>query len=265
MNFTYKLLSNPKNRNYLFDLVFQKARAGLRVEASRGYLGVLWWIIEPLMYMSVFYVVFAHIFKRGDENFILFLLTGLIVWKWFLSTINTGAASLMANVGLMNQVYLPKIVFPLTAVAIATFKFLIIASLFFIFVQFTPIKPSLNWLLLPLIVITQLYFNISIACFFSAIMPFIPDLRVILDNLLMMLLFASGIFFDLATFPDRIQKYLMFNPVALLIHMYRELLLKGISPNGYQFLYIILLSSLLLSVAIVILNRFDREYPKIIH
>ena len=52
--------SRGRNYRYFIDLVLQKARAGLRAEASRGYLGVLWWVIEPVIYMGVFYTVFAH-------------------------------------------------------------------------------------------------------------------------------------------------------------------------------------------------------------
>ena len=108
------IYSNHRGWHYLTDLIIQKARAGLRAEASRGYLGVLWWVIEPVMYMSVFYVAFAHLLKRGDENFVIFLLVGLIVWKWFHATLSTGGNSLMVSAGLMNQIYVPKIIFPLT-------------------------------------------------------------------------------------------------------------------------------------------------------
>jgi lipopolysaccharide transport system permease protein len=183
--------------------VLQKARAGLRAEASRGYLGVLWWVIEPVMYMGVFYIAFAHLLNRGDEKFVFFLLTGLIVWKWFHATLNTGAISLMANAGLMNQVYLPKIVFPLTQIAINTFKFLIILTLFLVFLLFTPTRVTLAWSLLPLVILTQLLLIVAVTSLLAAIMPFFPDLRVILDNILMMLLFISGVFFDIAGCPPQ--------------------------------------------------------------
>jgi lipopolysaccharide transport system permease protein len=124
---TIKFNVHPQKKiRYLIDLISQEAMAGLRAEASRAYLGVLWWVIEPVMYMGVFYFVFAHLYQRGDENYVMFILIGLIVWKWFQATLNTGASSLMNNAGLMNLVYLPKIVFPLANIAVNTFKFLII-------------------------------------------------------------------------------------------------------------------------------------------
>ena len=246
-------------------MVLQKAKAGLRAEASRGYLGVLWWVIEPVMYMGVFYIAFAHLLRRGDENYVLFLLTGLIVWKWFHATVNTGSNSLMANVGLMNQVYLPKIVFPLTNIATNTFKFLIIGSLFLIFLQFTSVKPSLTWIFIPILVLTQLLLIIAVTCLLAAIIPFFPDLRVILDNVLMMLLFLSGVFFDVSNMPAAVKGYLMLNPMAVLIVMYRDLIIKGIPPEWLQLALIILFSITVLMTAVWLFRRFERVYPKIIY
>jgi lipopolysaccharide transport system permease protein len=265
MEVNHVLFSRQRNWWNFVDLVLQKARAGLRAEASRGYLGVLWWVIEPVMYMGIFYIVFAHLFHRGDENYIMFLLSGLIVWKWFHATVTTGSNSLIANAGLMNQVYLPKIVFPLTAIAINTFKFLIILILFLTFLQFTSTKPSLTWILLPVLILTQLLLIVSVVSLLAAVMPFFPDLKVILDNIMMMLLFLSGIFFDIAGLPLSIQRYLYLNPMAELINMYRKLLLKGVPPDWGQIFLVISFSFTVMILSGWLFHRFDRVYPKIIH
>ena len=249
---------------HLMELVIQKSIAGLRAEASRGYLGVLWWVIEPVTYMTIFYFAFAHLFHRGDENFIMFLLTGLITWKWFATTFNTGANSLIANVGLMNQVYLPKIIFPLTGIAINTFKFLIILIILIIILQFTSAKVTWAWTLLPVLVLSQLLMIVAVTSLLAAIMPFFPDLRVILDNILMMIFFLSGIFFDISRLPDSVQGYFWLNPMALLVTMYRKLLLDGVPPDLEQLLLITSSSLAILVLAVWLFRRFDRIYPKII-
>ena len=263
---TIGLKEHPqRNLRYFIDLVTQEARAGLRVEASRGYLGMLWWVIEPTIYMGIFYLVFARLFKRGDENYVLFLLTGLIVWKWFYATINSGSNSLMANANLMNLVYLPKIIFPLTSITINTFKFLVIMIIFLIFLQFSSITPSLTWFYLPLLILTQLLLIIGMASLLAAIMPFFPDLKVIMDNILLMILFISGIFFDISKFPASTQQLLYLNPIATLINMYRNLLLRSLKPDLSQILYVILISFSVLVIAVWLLYCYDRIYPKIIH
>jgi lipopolysaccharide transport system permease protein len=258
-------LPERKKKRYFIDLILQNAKAGLRAEASRGYLGVLWWVIEPVMYMGIFYIVFAHFLNRGDKGFVLFLLTGLIVWKWFHACIITGSSSLMANAGLMNQVYLPKIVFPLTSIAINTFKFFIILVLFLIFIQFTSVAPSWQWMLLPILILTQLCLIVAVTCLLAAIFPFFPDLRVILDNIMVMFFFLSGIFFNIENLSSSIRSYLLLNPMAALISMYRMLLLEGCPPDWQSVLLVLLFSFSALLLAIMLFRRFDRVYPKIIY
>lgn len=248
----------------LVDLVLQQARAGLRAEASRGYLGVLWWVIEPIMYMSVFYIAFAHILNRGDKSFVVFLLTGLIVWKWFHSTLNTGSNSLLANANLMNQVYVPKIVFPLTNIAVNTFKFIIILILLLVFLQFASSGINWAWLLLPILIFTQLFLIVAVTCLFAAVMPFFPDLRIIIDNVLMMMLFVSGIIYDIGKLPENLQEILMLNPMAILIGMYRNVLIEGIPMNWLHLVSILAFSALIMTIAAYIFHRFDKTYPKIV-
>ena len=250
---------------YFYDLVIQNAKAGLRAEASRGFLGMLWWVIEPVMYMGVFYTVFAHLYQRGNENYVWFLLTGLTAWKWFHATVNTGASSLIAGAGLMNQVYLPKIVFPLTNIVVNAFKFLFILILLLIFLQFTGNKSSWPWVLLPILVLVQLLLTTAITCFLAAIMPFFPDMKVILNNILTMLFFLSGIVFDIRTLPASVQKYLMLNPMAAIITNYRFLLLNGVPPDWLQLFMIMLFSFVILLLSIWLFRRYDCLYPKIIY
>ena len=250
---------------YYFELVLQKAKADLRTEAARGYLGVLWWIIEPIMYMGAFYIVFAHLYRRGDDSFVMFLLTGLIAWKWFHSTVSVGSNSLMVNVNLMNHVYLPKIVFPLTTITVNTIKFLIILSLFLLFLQFGAEKASWDWILLPGIIFVQLLLIVAVTSFFSAIVPFFPDFRVILENVLLMLFFLSGVFFDITTLPAQAQKYLYLNPMAVLIANYRKVLLQGVTPDWQGLMLVILFSLLVLCLSVWLFRRYDRIYPKVIY
>ncbi|MEM1412169.1 MAG: ABC transporter permease, partial [Pseudomonadota bacterium] len=95
-----------------FDLVVYRGVADMRAEANRSYLGILWWVIEPILYLLVFYLVFDLGLRRGGEHFAATLLTGLVVWKWFDASVRSAAMVLPENRGLMRQVYLPKLLLP---------------------------------------------------------------------------------------------------------------------------------------------------------
>lgn len=257
------MLKFQRSFKYYVDLVFQQSKAALRVEASRGYLGVLWWIIEPIMYMLIFYMAFAHFFHRGNVDYIMELLIGLVSWKWFVSTVVMGSNSLMANANLMNQVYLPKIIFPITTVVVNTFKFLIILILLLLFLQFSSKTISWTWAILPVIISLQLMLIMSLTCLFSAVMPFFPDFRIILENIMLMFFFISGVFVDISTLPLKLQKYLYLNPMATLISMYRKILLHKELPNSQGLVFIFIFSLILFSLSLVLFYKYDRIYPKI--
>ncbi len=83
-----------------WDLLFYKALADLRSEARRYYIAYLWWVIEPVLEMLVFYLVFAGLLKRGGPNFVQFLLVGLVVWKWFEITVKHCGFAIINSSGL---------------------------------------------------------------------------------------------------------------------------------------------------------------------
>ena len=134
------------------DIILFKTWADLRAEASRAYIGFLWWFIEPILYMATFYLLFGLGLRYGGENFVYFLLCGLVPWKWFSSTISNGSRAIEANAGVIHQVYLPKYILPSITVMINTVKFSIILPLLLVFLIISDLPPTIHWLgLLPVI------------------------------------------------------------------------------------------------------------------
>lgn len=249
---------------HYLDLILYKTVADLRAEANRGYLGMLWWVIEPIMYMFVFYVVFTTIELTSGSNFVTFLLCGLVFWKWFASTVTHSANSIVSNVGLIRQVYLPKVIFPVIVIFTNSFKFSIILIIFLLFLILAEGSVSITWLSLPVLLFVQLLLISSIGIMLAAIIPFVPDLNLIIDNILMMLFFLSGIFFDISTMPEQTQFYLHMNPMAIMIENYRIVLLGGNWPDWSLLGIVTLFSSMGILVSVTIIHRFDRVYPKAI-
>ena len=248
---------------HYIELVWYKTYADLRVEVSRGYLGSLWWVLEPVLYMIVFYVVFGIVFQRGGEDYVAFLLVGLTAWRWFDNTIKLGASSLIINQGLIRQVYVPKIVFPTVIVVTNTVKFLVVLAVLLVFLIFYGMLPGSTWLILPVLLCMQLMFIVAVAWLISAIVPFLPDIRVIIDSGLTLLFFMSGIFFDLQSLPSQLADYLRLNPMAILIESYRKVLIDGVSPDWNILAAVAVLSVIILIVSFRLHLRLDRKFAKI--
>lgn len=249
---------------HYIETIWFRAIAELRAEAARFYLGFLWWVFEPVMYMSAFYIVFGVIFERGGEGYVAFLLCGLVVWKWFGSTVTACSGSIAANAGLMQQVYLPKYIFPAIVVVTNSIKFSVVFFLLLIFLVIYGYPPSVTWLSLPLIIMLQLLLISAIGGLVASFTPFMPDFRLLLDNLIMLFFFLSGVFFDISKVAGDLQYLLKLNPMAVLIESYRTVLVDGGWPDFAYLAVVFVLSTGGVLLAAKLLVRYDRTYPKVL-
>ncbi len=249
--------------NYL-DIILYKTWADLRSEASRAYIGFLWWFIEPVLYMGAFYLLFGLGLRMGGDNFVHFLLCGLVPWKWFSSSVSSGSRSIAANTGLINQVYLPKYILPTIVVLTNLAKFLVILPVLVVVLLVGGEDISVHWFALILLILLQFFLIWSLACFTSAIVPFVPDLKYLIENGLLLLMFLSGVFFDINRLDGDIAVALSYNPVALLIQAYRDVLLANQWPSVSTLVYVGGFSIVPAALSWWLFSRLDKKFVKVI-
>ena len=258
-------LSTPAQSKPLrWDLIFYKAASSLQSETSKSRLGVVWWVLDPIMYMAVFYVVFELVFERGGPGFIVKLLVALVVWRWFDNSVKGCANSLVTGIGLMRQVYVSKFLFPLAAFISQTIKFLVVVAILLGFLLMYGIELSFSWLGLLPVLLTQGVFIIGLGLCLSAIIPFIPDLKTVIDYIIQIGFFLSGVFYDISRIPDYLQPYFKLNPMATIIEQSRQVLLFQQAPDWVALGWIVLVGCLLIGLGSYLLLRFDRDYPNLI-
>ena len=244
------------------ELIVYKAYVDMKAEGARSYLGLLWWLVEPVLYLFAFYILFVLILGRGGPEFVPMFLCGAIVWKWFDSGLKGSALAILGQYGLMQQVYVPKYVFPSISVLASCLRFAPVFLIFLVFLLLYGIPPKATWLAVPLILAVQLCLILSCALLIGAITPFLPDLRLVMDNGMLFLFFVSGVFFDINTVQEPLRGYLLLNPMAGLIQEYRHVLISGIWPD-LQRLGAILLASLAIGAAgLALLRHWDDRYAK---
>ena len=135
--------------------IFHRVKSELRADVTRNYLSYFWWILEPCLMIAVFYVVFVKLFERGGEGFVSFLLLGVTAWIWFSGTVLKSAQTIRRATGLTLQVYVPKYVFPLSAVLFGVFKHIFV-MLVLLGLLIALEDPSWNWLYYLLVFAVQL-------------------------------------------------------------------------------------------------------------
>jgi lipopolysaccharide transport system permease protein len=144
-----------------------------------------------------------------------------------------------------------------------TAKFLIVLCLLLGFLLLYGVTPTLAWASLPLVLAIQFCLVLGAGSSVAAVVPFVPDLKILINNGLTLLMFLSGIFYSISDAPPSVQPLFLMNPMAALIDTYRQILIEGVWPDWGSLLIVALISAALLSIASFGLRRFDRLYPKL--
>jgi len=247
------------------ELVLFGVYTDLRTEVARRFLGFFWWILEPIMYMGVFYVVFGLGMRQGGPDYVPFLLCGMVAWKWFDGSVRQAGVSIIGNSGLIQQIFVPKYTFGLIQILTNSFKFLVVLILLLVFLLVTGHRPSRHWIALFPLLLTQLYLITATGLLLAAVIPFAHDLKQVIDNLLMLMMFMSGIFFSVESMPEGMRSWIVLNPMVGVIEAYRDVLMRNTWPDWSELRYVLLVSTPMLALAAFLLRRYERQYPKLIY
>ncbi len=244
--------------------------AGLKAEISRTYLGVAWWLLEPTFSALTMYVVFgfllantASVAATNKAAFFPFLLVGTFAWQWFHNSVMLSANSIILKSGVMQQVYLPKAVFPLVSVLNGTWKFICTFTVMTVALWLLGYPPSPAYLALPVIFLAQLALNVAVGMPISAWIPYFRDGTAVVAALLGFIGMASGIFFRPAQVPPAYAPIVNYNPVANLLTAYRAILLDRQWPDWWALGRVALIATVMLAAGVALMRRFDLKLPKV--
>jgi len=257
----------PPGRREHFDrylrLVVYKTYAELKAESERTYVGFAWWIAEPVISMAVYYVVFETILDRGTEDYAVFLFVGLVPWRWLQTTITHGASAILGERSLMQQVFLPKILLTWTAILADSFKFVVVFALLLLALPAFGYPPSAAWAWLPVILAAQFLLITGVTTLVAALTPFLPDLRIVLENVVRLWFFLSGVFYSVDVVGAELEPYLQLNPMTVILEAYRDVLLHARAPDSVPLFAVGAASAVACVLGMAVTRRFDYEYPKL--
>lgn len=225
-------------RNLLRNLVIRD----LKVRYKHSVLGILWSLLNPLLMMIVFTVVFTWFWPNNRvSKFPAFLLTGLLPWNLFRDALMAGSNSIVGKGHLVKKVYFPREVLPISSVLSNTVNFVLALLMLFFVLWFHDIPMTQNVLWLPVILLIQVCLMIGFSLFFSTLNVFYRDIGMILEVGLMAGFFLTPIFYPMQFIPEvktisgitlpihRLWRW--FNPMASIIDAYRTVL-YGASIDG---------------------------------
>jgi ABC-2 type transport system permease protein len=168
------------------------------------------------MYFSVLYVVFTQIFKIGGStpHYAVYMLTGIILWTFFLQTTSTSVQCLLAREGLLRKMRFPRLVIPLAVALTALFQLGMNFIAVIVFALVSGVRPHLSWLELPVLVILLTILAVGIGMILSCLYIRYRDIAPIWVVVAQILFYGSPIIYTAAKYPGSFVRIALCNPIA---------------------------------------------------
>ena len=244
------------------DLMLHKAYADFRAEAERTYLGVAWWVLEPLVDLGIYYLIFGYFFRRNDPEFVPYLLVSIIVWRYFGTTVPRDSMSILANVNVVRQVSFRKIIFPIIAILTCSMEFIFSLILLFAFLFFWDYDITIHYAAFPVLLLMLTLIVLGVSLPLAALVPFIPDLYKLVNYILRIAFYMSAILYKVTDLPEAAQYWLQFNPMVSVIASFRDILMYRQWPAWNGIALVSLLSLLSAVFGALLIARFDPLFAK---
>lgn len=228
------------------DLIYNLVLRDLKVRYKNSILGILWSLINPLLMMLVFTFVFGVLAGNNEiPAYPVFLLSGLLAWQLFSSSIMGATGSIVGNAHLIKKVYFPREVLPISVVMSSVVNYVLALPVYFILAMALGCTPTLWVLFLPVILLIQLIFTLGISFILATLNVFYRDTGIVMEVVTLAWFFMTPIFYSInqvapggahiggiALSSYDVQRWMrILNPMASLIATYRDILYYGERPG----------------------------------
>lgn len=255
-------------KKYKF-LLKQLVARDFKVKYKRSVLGMLWSLLFPILNMVVLTLVFQNIFRMTKEgvNFPVYVMIGLTLFNYFNEATNLSMSSVVANFPLLNKVYIPKYIFPLSKCLFVGINFLLTLIPLFGVILITGsdsagTKCHLNiyYLLLPYSFICLFLFTVGVGLILAAVSVFLRDMFYIYGVFITIWMYLTPILYDSSVLGGKMQMILKLNPLYHFINFARMIILYGQVPSQSSFAACGLMGVLFLVIGIVVFRRYQDTF-----
>ncbi len=257
-----------RRRETIRMLVSVNLRAGHRDKL----LGNLWNLLDPLLFLGVYFLVFGIGLRQAAHDpleFVAYLSIGVLVFRFFDGVVMQAASCLRAHRGIILEVRFPKAVLPISLCLSRLYDLLwglaVLIGLMLLIGM--PFSPALVWL--PVAITLQFFLCLGLGFMVAYLGVFFADTANIIAVLTRLLFFASPIFYfarsesgHTGIVPERYMQYYMLNPVAGLLDIYRNAILWSRTPDLENIGYLAAIAGIALVVGFVVFARGEGRFAK---
>ena len=247
------------------ELLYFLAWRDIKVRYKQTLIGVAWVIVQPLLMMLIFTVVFTKFAKvdTGELPYPVFAYSGLLLWTFFATAVTSGTNSLISNTSLVTKVYFPRAFIPAAAVAAGLVDLAVGSILLAALAAYYRVNAGWGLLLLPAFVLLATLMALGVGMLASALTVKYRDLRHVLPFLLQVWMFASPVIYPTGIVPPGWRWLLAFNPMTGVLEGFRSAL-AGLPFDWPHVAVSATFAAALLACAYYVFRRLEDTFADVI-
>ena len=252
------------------DLCSLFIKRNITTQFKQTIFGPLWYIIQPVMTVVIYMVVFGGIAKISTDGLPqpLFYLSGICLWQYFSDCLTKTSSTFIDNASIFGKVYFPRLVIPLANVISNLLRFCVQFGLFLIVyaiyqIWIIPGEIHTNWyiLLLPLLVSMLAGLALGFGILFSSLTTKYRDISLLLEYFVRLWMFATPVIYPLSTIDNEKLRFVMsLNPLTGIVEAFKYAMLGEGRFSWAMLAYSFVFMIVLLSVGVVIFNRVQKTF-----
>jgi len=243
------------------ELLYFLALRDIQIRYKQTALGAAWTLLQPLLTMAVFTVLFGKLagIKTDDIPYPLFAFSGLVLWTFINTTINNSSNSLVNNSNLITKIFFPRLLIPVSAVIaglvdLCLSLFVLIGIMIFYAQGF-----HLSMLFAPLFLLMTVLLAIGVGSFLSSLNVRFRDVKMLLPFGLQLWMFVSPVFYPLSLFPEKWRWVVSLNPLTGILEGFRASLF-GKPFDVFAVATSIVLTISLLFIGAVVFKKMENDF-----
>ena len=234
----------------------------IMVRYKQTAIGIAWAVLQPLMTMVVFSVIFGRLAKLPSDGlpYPVFVMTALLPWQLFARALSQGSASMVTLGGMMGKIYFPRLIAPLSSVLAGVVDFLIAFVILLSLMAWYGVWPHWAVVLAPMFVLLALASALAVALWLSAINAQYRDVQQAMPFLTQIWMFVTPVIYPTSMIPEAWRWIYGLNPMVSVIEGFRWTLL-GAAPPDMLTLTLSCTSILVLTVGgLIYFGRFEKDF-----
>jgi homopolymeric O-antigen transport system permease protein len=249
------------------DLLFLFVKRDIITVYKQTILGPVWYFIQPLLMMIIFIIVFskiAHI-PTDDIPAPIFYLAGIILWNYFADCLHQTADVFYQNAPILEKVYFPRLLIPMSKIISAFIKFLIQSILFFIFYFYFLLKgidinPTLAILWIPYFILLMAVIGFGAGIIISSITTKYRDIKFLISFGVQLLMYVSPVIYPVSILSEKYKFIMFWNPISHLLEGFKYAFLGVGDLTLSGIIYTTFFALLIIVVGVILFNRIEQDF-----